>query len=236
MAAILKGELMGNQTDLILTDSEKIKAFDEIAGLFYRRNFGTASKSDIETLMFRIYMRALIANNSDANGVLDYSVCSDYKIGRALGITPQKVNNQKVRTELRYNQPDFDWKKSLRKIIGDEKNIHVKNGDILVNIPDPNLFLAVKDYIEDNSGIVDIQLNGKVLKVSQRDFVVLITELSRENEEEFGAICKALNDELKKEGRQERIKKTMGINDMAGIIGLIANICSIAGMFVKNAI
>lgn len=46
--------------DLLFDQERKAKAFDEIAKMFYEKNFSAASKSEIELLMFHIYLEALL--------------------------------------------------------------------------------------------------------------------------------------------------------------------------------
>lgn len=214
-------------TDILeLSKEEKEDAFDRLADMFYDRNFGTASKADIETLMFAIYMQGLIRKYSDDEGVLDYSVCSDYKIGRQLGITPQRVSTLKVRMEQRYPQDDFDWKKSFKRLVSDGRNVHVSGGNIRINIPDPNLFLAISDYIEDHSGIVDIQLNRKVLSVSQHDFISLLAVFADEGERK--EICRAVNKAAKAEGRENFISETADIEKISAAVGAVSDVAGIA--------
>ena len=47
----------------MIWDEEKIKYFDEIASEFFNKNFGLRSKSEIDLLMFGIYLRKLIKEN-----------------------------------------------------------------------------------------------------------------------------------------------------------------------------
>lgn len=207
-----------------MDDIEKAKAFDKIADMFYRKNFGSASKTDIETLMFSIYMNAMIDENC-TNGVLDYPVCSDYKLGKELGITPQKISGLKVRAELKYPREDFNWKSSLRNIITTPGNVHSSGGMIQITIPDPNLFLAVREYIEDNRGIVDIRLNSKLLCVSQADLITLVYSFADENEKK--EIIRLVNMGLKEEGKRQFTGGGLsefreGVGAVTDVLGLIS--------------
>ena len=92
---------------------EKEKYFDEIAAKFFNRNFGTASKNDIELLMFKFYIETLINDYEDkSDKTINYDNISDYKIARDLGITPQRVRNLKLKKDLVYPQK-FDWRVSF---------------------------------------------------------------------------------------------------------------------------
>ena len=94
---------------------KKARHFDEISKLFYDGNFGSANKSEIELIMFSIFMDEMIEHYADKNGVLDYKECSDYKIARLLGIPQQRVKTLKIKKQARY-PVEFDWKKSFETI------------------------------------------------------------------------------------------------------------------------
>ena len=86
------------------SNEEKCKYFDEIVKHFYQKNFGSLSKTDMDILMFHIYIEHLIGEiciDNDDN-TIDYTLCSDYVISRQLGITQQRVRSLKVRSELAY--------------------------------------------------------------------------------------------------------------------------------------
>ncbi|MCR5143215.1 MAG: hypothetical protein K6C68_11950 [Ruminococcus sp.] len=56
---------MDSNTIKYIERIDKEKAFDEISELFYDHNFGTASKSEIELLMFKFLIEAMIEKNID---------------------------------------------------------------------------------------------------------------------------------------------------------------------------
>ncbi len=62
-----------NESELL---EKKAEAFDKIAEMFYDRNFGATSKSEIELLMFSILMDGMIHKYSNGD-VLDMNACSD---------------------------------------------------------------------------------------------------------------------------------------------------------------
>ena len=67
----------------LFAEFDKTDAFDRIAELFYNKNFSSASKSEIELLMFDFYMKALIKKyKDDETGIIDYNTCSDYRIAK----------------------------------------------------------------------------------------------------------------------------------------------------------
>lgn len=165
-----------NYDDLFGKDIEaKAEAFDRIAERFYCHNFGTLSKSDIDLLMFDILLERCIEECHKDDYLIDYNSVSDYKLARTLGITPQRVRNLKIKKEYVYPTDHFDWKKSFAKIIENEKNVHiVDNKTIKINIPDPNLFLAIQEEIEAEGGYLDIQLNSRLLSIPIDSFILLL--------------------------------------------------------------
>ena len=52
-------ELEEDENYKLFSKDDKAKAFDEIAKKFYLSNFGSTAKSDIETLMFSIYIERI---------------------------------------------------------------------------------------------------------------------------------------------------------------------------------
>ena len=81
---------------------KKVECFDKIAAMFYDKNFGTATKSEIELQMFSIFMDAMIEQNKNDEYVLDYNACSDFKISKILGIHHEKLRMLKVKNQARY--------------------------------------------------------------------------------------------------------------------------------------
>lgn len=65
-------------------------------------------------MMFSIHMDAMIDKYANDNGVLNYNMCSDYNMGKALGIQPSKVTTLKKNKQARY-PVKFDWQESLKK-------------------------------------------------------------------------------------------------------------------------
>lgn len=176
----------------ITCDNSK-EPYEIIKDNYFNKNFGSLSKSEIDLLMFKFYIEDLIKNNKDEDGTVNYSIISDYKIAKELGITPQRVRNLKVKKELVFPQSDFNWKDSLRRVLENENAIRILNGNIKVNIPDPNLFYAIQDYIEDEGGYLDIQLNTKLLSVPIEDFMTLFKLIGTEEE------CKEIEKTIEKE-------------------------------------
>lgn len=212
------------------TDKKKADAFDRIAEKYYFNNFGTFSKSEIDLLMFDIYLEQSIINNKLNDDLVDYNAVSDYKMARNLGITPQRIRNLKVKKQYVY-PVKFDWKESLANILNDDKNIHiVDNKTIKINIPDPNLFLAIQEEIEAEGGYLDIQLNSRLLSVPIDNFMIILKLISREDE--YDKICEKVIEKYNSINKENKIKKGLAttkqitsiVKDITGSINDIVSV------------
>ena len=159
------------------SNEEKCKYFDEIVKHFYQKNFGSLSKTDMDILMFHIYIEHLIGEiciDNDDN-TIDYTLCSDYVISRQLGITQQRVRYLKVRSELAY-PIKYEWKKSLATLTKHAR--YDKNTKMItLNIPDPNLYLEIRNFIESRGDYVEVTLNNKILRLRVEYYIGLLLEL-----------------------------------------------------------
>ncbi len=157
------------------TSEEKIEMFDEIAAHFYECNFGSISKADMELLMFRFYLDKLTKQCSNEDGTIDYSACSDYKISKALGITQQRVRSLKVKKQLIY-PVEYSWEKALASLT---KNARYDKDTkkVTINIPDPNLYLELQNYLEDSGAYVEKQLNSKLLVIRAEYYLELVIKM-----------------------------------------------------------
>ncbi|SCW43553.1 hypothetical protein SAMN02910456_01115 [Ruminococcaceae bacterium YRB3002] len=154
---------------LFSNPEDKIKAFDAIAEKFYDCNFGTCSKSEMDILMFSLYIDQILkADNTNFNAY------SDYTLSKQLGITQAQVSSLKVKKELKYPYKDFDWKKSFAMIMN---NAWYEDNSIKLHIPDKNLYIEIKNAIEEKGGYVDVQLNRNLLKVPISCFLDLMIDI-----------------------------------------------------------
>ncbi len=210
------------------TNEDKIKYFDEIADKFYNKNFGLLSKSEFELMMFRFYLEKLIFANKCEDGTIDYAKCSDYKISKDLGITQQRVKNLKVKNQLT-NPIEFEWEKALAKLTKNARYDQVTKR-ITLNIPDPNLYLEIQNFIEDNGAYIEKQLNSKVLQLRAEYYIDLIIAL--ESEENRKAVIKSLKKLFKDSGKEDGVfqEKEIGKSLLKGTINItevVANLSSI---------
>lgn len=183
------------------SDEEKIKYFDELGELFYYSNFGLASKSQVELLMFGFYLESLINANMNKDGTIDYNKCSDYKISKELGITQQRVKNLKVKHQLSRPNPSFDWKKSFSTLINNAR-FNEATKKVSIPIPDPNLRIEIENRLDDIGAYAEYTLNSKVLEFRLEYFLDLLVETS-EGEDERKKIKKELQKKLKELNGEE---------------------------------
>lgn len=182
------------------TNEEKVEMFDEIAKKFYNHNFGTFSKSEMELMMFNFYIKKLVDMNVQNDNTLNYNASCDYYISKELGITQQKVNNLKVKNQL-VNPIDFDWKKSFLGMIQNAR-IDDKTRKVFINIPDPNLYIEIKHYLEEKGGYIDTQLNKGLLKIRAEYFIQLLVEIEPEINRK--TIIKEIKKKIREENKDER--------------------------------
>lgn len=203
------------------TDEEKIEYFDKIASLFYNRNFGQTSKADIELLMFDIYLSSLIEHNQNSDGTMDYNKCSDYKISKDLGITQQRVRNLKVKKQL-VNPIPFDWKASLATLTKNARYDPVSK-KVTINIPDPNLYYELQNFIEEQGAYVEKQLNSKIFQIRAEYYLDLVLALEPESNRK--EIIEKIKSEVKKSNKNNLVFDEKNIGKTLITVG--ANISSI---------
>ena len=78
----------------LFSEEDKARAFDKIANQFYAGNFGTMAKSDMETLMFSIYIEQILSKSED-----DFHTYSDFRLAKELGIAQSRVSSLKVKKQ-----------------------------------------------------------------------------------------------------------------------------------------
>lgn len=168
---------------------EQIKAelFDMIAEEYYFGNFGTMSKSEMEVLMFSIYIDRILEVSEE-----DISSYSNYNMSRWLGITQNRVNSFKEKKQLLYPR-EYDWKAAFLRIC---QNADIDNGYIHINISDRNLFLEIKNAIEEDGGYVEGTLTQNLIKVKPSSFIGLLYIIAEENDR--AEIRKLVQDKMPK--------------------------------------
>lgn len=173
--------------------------FDLIAEKFYKRNFGSCSKADFELLMFHFFLEKINAGARDEKDMLDFNECSDYIISQKLGITQERVRSLKVKKQLVYPYK-YDWKNAFAQLV-EHARYDEKKREIVINIPDPNLFYDIQNFVESNGGYIDIQLNKKVLKIKVEYYIQLA--MYAENESNKKKIIKEIKKIIEKHKKEE---------------------------------
>ena len=211
------------------SNSEKISAFDELAALFYERRFGQLSKSEFDLLMFKFIYEKMLKDAMCPDGTIDYAKCSDYKISKMLGLTEQRVRNLKVQYQLKYGEMDFDWEKAFAKLV-ENARYDSDTRKVVLNIPDPNLYIEIQNYIEETGAYVEKQLNSKILKIRAEYFIALV--IKAEPEKSRKQIVDFLKAQFKESSKTDRKfeEKNIGkslIEGACNITTIAANISSL---------
>ncbi len=149
------------------SDKEKMDAFDEIASCYYEKNFGSMSKTDYETMLFKIYLNHLKKNNLRTD---------DYSISRALGITQSKVRNLKIRNELQEDELDDSWKEEFAACVGNA--LYDKDKRLVkVIIPEVTVMMELRHFMEENRWYDEYQLNPKLFQCPLDFFLPLCEQI-----------------------------------------------------------
>lgn len=219
-------------TTLFPSIESKATAFDKIADMFYDKNFSSATKSEIELQMFSIYMDATIKQCEYENGTIDYNACSDYEMGKELGIPQEKIRTLKIKKQARY-PVEFDWKKSLLSVKDSVRYDKGKN-KIIIPTRDPNLYNEIRNYIENHGGYIEIQRSGNVVQIRPEHYFMLMYEST--GTEEQRKYRKALVNELNSRNKNNAIPEpvspqevfklvvslgTGGIDSLASVMGIV---------------
>lgn len=191
--------------EILFDEKAKAEAFDKLADLYYQHNFGSIQKSDIDLLMFHLYL----------NGAEELS---DYEISKNLGITQQRVRNLRVKRQLKY-APNFDWKAKFAELLVKTGNYDEKTRRVSLPVTDPNLFIEIENVLEGLGGFIDYQLNKKILTLRVEYYLELVAE--------------TIKDEEKRQEVKRMLKKRSGNksldpkNRLQDLITLVTNITGI---------
>ena len=180
--------------------------------------------------MFNFYIQKLIDDNKEDDDTIDYNKCSDYIISKELGITQSRVRSLKVKNHL-INPIDFQWEKAFVKLINHAR-YDESTKKVCINIPDPNLYLEIQNFIEEKGAFIDKQLNSKVLQMRAEYFIALVIEC--ESEKTKKEIVKKLKKHFSSCEKENfafdelNIGKTLisSAESIATIIGLIKGLIS----------
>ena len=162
------------------TDKEKIQLADKISQAYFSKNFGTMSKSDLETLLFSEY----IDHYMDSEEPYD-----DYTLSKELGITQTRVRALKERKLLKYPY-NVRWEKEFAKAV-EKARYDQHNKRVRITIEDVNVMNEVRHFIEQKGWYDEYSLNKKLLSVTLDCFIeicfndqdekLIFTEEARKN-------------------------------------------------------
>ncbi len=211
-------------------NEDKIAAFDEIATLFFDSNFGSTSKSDIELLMFHLFLTQYNKRYTLENGNLSYPECNDFMIAKQLAITPQKVRNMKVKQQLVYPAP-LDWKAAFEALIR-KAHYDKETRKITISIPDPNVYSEVQNYLETMDGVVEKTLNSKNLVISPQYFLQLAISVSSEPEKKklIKELKKIYNQQCKDDAQFDSFNIGKTLSHVSGVLDITTAIVNLAGI------
>lgn len=167
----------------IFTDEKsKAAAFDKIAEHFYKANFGTMAKTDIETLMFSIFIEQILNNLQAKEGsTANFQAYSDFLLSKELGISQNRVSSLKLKKQLQYPY-EFNWQEAFEKV---SKNASYEHGKIKIQIPDINLFYEIKNAVEESGGYIELSLTSKLLTISPGYFIDLLVAISPDKDRDI---------------------------------------------------
>ena len=153
-----------------LSAKEKAEMFDQIAKEYYDGNFGNFSKSQIDLLMFSLYLDKLL----DAEQNFE-----DYTVSKQLGILETSVRQLKKKKQLVYPR-DYKWYEAFLRY--SEHAVVDQAGRIVISIPDPNVYLELSHAIEEIGGYVEVQLNAKLLKIPPGYYMELLLRIYQQEQ------------------------------------------------------
>lgn len=201
-------------------ENAQAEAFKKISEMFYDQNFSSASKAEIELLMFSVYMDATLKHYKRADGTVDYGVITDYEMGKELGIPQEKVRSLKVKKQARY-PIEFDWKKSLLSV-KDNIRYAKETKKIIIPTRDPNLYNEIRNFIENHGGYIEVQRSGNVIQIRPEYYFMLVYENLDEKGKE--KCRKELSEELRKHNAGNDIREAHTAIEVLKHTSLVAKI------------
>lgn len=179
----------------------------EITEHYFNHNFGSMSKSDLETLLFHLYEDNLTKRRKDAEIELsDKSMSSwesdDYTLSKALGITQSRVRALKERSALKYPQKEeLDFRDGILSVIKSayycksDKKMHCFINDVIAQI-------EIRHYLETKFMFDEFSLNPKVMVLTPKAFFEVCDPNGK-----FGNIIAENKDLINEDLKLLRLKK-----------------------------
>lgn len=193
----------------LFSPEDKTAAFDMVAEQFYERNFGRMTKSDFETLMFNLYIERCMKTGK---------CYDDYTLSKELGITQSRVRSLKVKAELQYPSKEFKWENRFVERIPFAR---YDKGLVKVHIPDVNVLMELRNYIEQRGWYDEYQLNPKLFQCKLDVFVELCNSFEDtsaiELEENVKKKLKKLQRECEGENEQSALNRIISGDIKGGL-------------------
>ena len=156
---------------------EKEEFFDILAKRYYRANFGTMQKSEMDTLIFSFFYRKYRKQCQSAK-----KEPSDLEMAKMLGITPSRVAGLRLKADLMF--PDAqagDWKEMFSEAI--KKARYDQRLDrIIISLADRLVFLEVKEAAEKAGGQPEYTLTPNLMQIAPEHLFMLLLELHGKDE------------------------------------------------------
>ncbi len=143
----------------LLNDDAFVKTIGkEIIEHYFCRNFGSLSKSDLETLLFHLYVEK-------------FSKKDDYTISKELGITQSRVRALQERSALKYPRK-IDLKEGILTVV---KSAYYCKTDKKIHcfINDVNAQIELRHLLEEMNKFDEYSLNPKVMILTPKAFFEL---------------------------------------------------------------
>ena len=151
---------------------EKADAFDRISAHYYRRNFSSMSKANLDVLMFSIYLEHLIQSGEATD---------DYSISKELGISQTKVRTLKQNEMLQLSGSRADnWKQEFANYAKFARYDSAKKL-VKMTIPEIIVLNELRHFIVQNGLYDEYQLNPRLFQCRLDVFVELCGLLEGED-------------------------------------------------------
>ena len=148
------------------TEQEKAKAFDNIAAHYYKGNFGSLSKSDLDVLLFTILIDHCRQDDLRTD---------DYTLSKLLGVTQSRIRTFKQKSQLQY-PTEMSWQSYFVDCIKNARYDEVK-GLVKLSIPEVNVLIELRQFMLEQGWYDEYQLNPRLFQCKLDIFVLLCGKL-----------------------------------------------------------
>ena len=154
------------------TSEEKATAFDLLATRYFDRNFGTLPKSNLDVLMFSIYLNHCVQSGEPTD---------DYTLSKELGISPTKIRSLKQNEALQLTVSRSDnWKEEFARYAKFARYDPAKQM-VKMTIPEVVVLNELRHFVVQNGLYDEYQLNPRLFQCRLDVFVELCGLLSDAN-------------------------------------------------------